>query len=242
MQFSPILIFHIYSGSVALLSGAAAMFFRKGSRRHRLAGDAFVLSMIGLGASGASMGFIRHEPMNVAMGVLTGYLVVTAWMTARRKDGETGIFDWCALVVPLAVAAALLSFGFAAANGPRGVKGGVPAAPYFIFGSVALLFAVSDVRMLVGGGVSGMQRLARHLGRMFFALFIASGSLFLARPHLFPVFLRKTGAIFLLGILPLLLMIYWLFRVRFTKAYRKPVAPFRVQEDRAAFRRQSLAG
>src|SRR5215469_14539323 len=85
MSFSPVLIFHIYSGSMALLSGAAAMFFRKGSRRHRLAGDAFVLSMIGLGTSGAFMGFMRHEPMNVAMGVLTGYLVVTAWMTASSR-------------------------------------------------------------------------------------------------------------------------------------------------------------
>ena len=242
MSFSPVLIFHIYSGSMALLSGAAAMFFRKGSRRHRLAGDAFVLSMIGLGASGASMGFIRHEPMNVAMGVLTGYLVVTAWMTARRKDGETGIFDWCALVVPLAVATALLSFGLAAANGPTEVKDGMPAAPYFIFGSVALLFALGDVRMLVGGGVSGAQRLARHLGRMCFAMFIATGSLFLARPHLFPVFLRKTGIIFLLGILPLVLMIFWLFRVRLNKADRKPVAPFRVHENRTAFGKQSLAG
>jgi hypothetical protein len=50
---------------------------------------------------------------------------------------------------------------------------------------------------------------------MCFGWFIASGSLFLARPHLFPVFMRKTGALVLLGILPLILMIFWLFRVRF---------------------------
>src|SRR5215510_4549809 len=233
MSFSPVLIFHIYSGSVALLSGAVAMFFRKGSRLHRLAGDAFVLSMIGLGASGAYMGLMRQEVLNVAMGVLTGYLVVTAWMTARRKDGETRSVDWGALMIPLAVGASLVIYGLTAAKG---------RAPYFIFGSVALLFAVGDIRMLARGGVSGTQRLARHLGRMCYALFIATGSLFLARPHLFPVLLRKTGMIFLLGILPLILMIFWLFRVRLNKAYRRPVAPFRVQEDRAAFRRQSLAG
>src|SRR5215831_3296362 len=217
MSFSPVLIFHIYSGSMALLSGAAAMFFRKGSRRHRLAGDAFVLSMIGLGASGAYMGLMRREVLNVAMGVLTGYLVVTAWMTARRKDGETRSVDWGALMVPLAVGASLVIYGLTASKGPA-------AAPYYIFGSVALLFALGDVRMLVGGGVSGAQRLGRHLGRMCFAMFIASGSLFLARPHLFPVLLRKTGVIFLLGILPLILMIFWLARVRLNKAYRRPVA------------------
>ena len=97
---------------------------------------------------------------------------------------------------------------------------------YFIFGSVALLFATGDVRMLVRGGVSGTKRLSRHLLRMCFALFIASGSLFLARPHLFPAILRKTNVIFLLGILPLLLMIFWLFRVRFAKAYKKKLLPY----------------
>jgi hypothetical protein len=59
---------------------------------------------------------------------------------------------------------------------------------------------------------------------MCFALFIASGSLFLARPHLFPALLLKTHVIFLLGILPLVLMIFWLIRVRFTNTYtRKPM-------------------
>lgn len=221
MRISPILFLHICCGVLGLLSGAAAISLRKGSARHRLMGNVFVISMLGLGASGAYMGFMKDQVLNVAMGVLTCYLVVTARMTARRKDGETGIFDFAALVVPLAVGAALVTYGSAAASSQTGLKDGVPAAPYFIFGSVALLFAGGDVRMLVRGGVSAAQRLARHLGRMCFALFIATGSLFLARPHLFPALFRKTGIIFLLGILPVILMIFWLFRVRFSKAYKK---------------------
>jgi hypothetical protein len=46
-----LLFFHICSGAMGLLSGAAAMSFRKGSRRHRLAGDVFVIAMLSLGAS-----------------------------------------------------------------------------------------------------------------------------------------------------------------------------------------------
>ena len=90
---------------------------------------------------------------------------------------------------------------------------------------MALLFAAGDVRMLARGGVSDAQRIARHLVRMCFALFIATGSLFLARPHLFPALLRKTHILFLLGILPLILMVFWLFRVLFTKAYEKTSGP-----------------
>jgi len=52
MSFSPVLVIHISFGTVGLLYGAAAMFFRKGSHRHRATGNVFVISMLGLGASG----------------------------------------------------------------------------------------------------------------------------------------------------------------------------------------------
>ena len=74
--------------------------------------------------------------------------------------------------------------------------------------------------MLLRGGLFGSQRLIRHLWRMSFALFIASASLFLARPHLFPNILRTTYVITLLGVAPLLLMIFWIIRVRFAKVYK----------------------
>jgi len=166
MSFSPVLVFHISAGTSAMLSGTAAMSFRKGSHRHRVAGNVFVIAMLGLSASGAYMGFMKHQTLNGFMGILTFYLVVTAWSTARRKDGETGIFDWGGLIAPLAVGATLAINGLEAANSPTGSKGGYPAAAYFIFGSMALLFAAGDVRMLVRGGVSGTQRVARHLRRM----------------------------------------------------------------------------
>ena len=75
--------------------------------------------------------------------------------------------------------------------------------------------------MLVRGGVSGTQRIARHLWRMCFALFIAAASIFLARQHLFPDLLRRTGVLVFLSVLPLLLMIFWLIRVRFKNAFKE---------------------
>ena len=241
MQVSPVLLLHICSGVFGLLSGAAAMSFRKGSRRHRVAGDVFVISMVGLGATGAYMGSMKEQITNVAAGLLTCYLVATAWATARRRDGETGIFDWGALVVPLAIASAFVINGIAATTSQTGARHRLPAAAYFIVASIALLFAAGDVRMLLRGGVSGTQRLVRHLLRMCLALFIASGSLFLARPHLFPAILVKTRVIFLLGILPLLLLIFWLFRVRFARRYKRTASPYRAHGDPAPLRKQAVA-
>jgi hypothetical protein len=50
--------------------------------------------------------------------------------------------------------------------------------------------------------------------------FIATGSFFLGQQQVLPAFLR--GAIFLtvLALLPFPLTIYWLFRARFSKAYK----------------------
>ena len=46
MRYSPILIAHICAGTIGLVSGTAAMSFRKGSTRHVLAGKVFVASML----------------------------------------------------------------------------------------------------------------------------------------------------------------------------------------------------
>lgn len=74
--------------------------------------------------------------------------------------------------------------------------------------------------MFVRGGIAGTQRLARHLWRMCFALFIAAASIFLARQQLFPALLQKTGALIFLSFLPLILLVFWLLRVRFANAYK----------------------
>jgi hypothetical protein len=234
MRFTPALVFHICVGILGLLSGAAALSFRKGSSRHRAAGRIFALSMLSLGASGAYLGFAKDQTLNGLMGVLTFYLVATAWLTARRPDGKAVRFDWVALMVPLVVGAVLLTYGLEAASSQTGAKEGYPAPAYFVFGFFALLFGIGDVRMLVRGGVFGEKRIARHLARMCFALFIAAGSFFLGpsnRPlrlmmtlgfgrQVFVALLRPP-VLALLTVLPLILMILWLIRVRFTNVYKK---------------------
>jgi len=215
VTYSPMLLMHICAGTLGLLSGAVAISLRKGSGRHRVAGNVFVVSMLCLSASGVYMATLKHQPGNILGGALTFYLVATAWRIARRREGETEIFDWGALLVVLAVGVANVTFGFEAAHSPTGLKYGYPVGPYVFLGSVALIAAAGDVRMLVRGGLSGAQRIARHLWRMCFAWYIASASIFLARPHLFPAFFQKIGLLYFLTVLPLLLMIFWLIRVLF---------------------------
>lgn len=236
MRFSPILLAHICAGTLGVLSGAVAVCFRKGSRRHAFAGTVFVISMLSLGASGAYMAIMKWQPGNILGGLFTCYLVATAWVTAKRADAGIGIFDWGALLLVSALTAAELTLGLEAATSPTGMKYGYPPGPYFFIGSVALIAATGDIRMLVHKGISGTQRIARHLWRMCFGFFIAAASIFLARQHLFPAFMRTTGVLFLLSFFPLILMVFWLIRIRFSNAFKGTKSPVQIPEDRVAFR------
>src|SRR6185503_13857371 len=93
-------------------------------------------------------------------------------------------FDYGALLWALIVGTAGWTFGFQAVRGQLNDR--MPPPIYFVFGSVALLFAASDVRMIVRGGVIGAKRIARHLWRMSFALLIATLSFYPGQAKLFP--------------------------------------------------------
>lgn len=234
MQYSPVLFLHICGGTVGLLSGAAAMISRKGSRPHILAGQVFVAAMLVMAAGAIYLSIVKHQPNNLAGGILTFYLIGTAWLTARRRDGETSRLDWIAFLIPLVLGVLNWMNGIQVVRRGASSLDGVPVGMIFFMGSVMFLAAAGDVRMLLRGGVFGTQRLSRHLWRMCFGLFIASGSFFLGpsnRPlrllssikigqHL-PSALFSMTLYLVLTVLPLILLVFWLIRVRFTNMSKR---------------------
>jgi uncharacterized membrane protein len=214
---TPLLFVHISGGIIGLLSGTVAMIYRKGSRGHRVSGNVFVVAMLSMAAAAECLALMKHQMNNAFGGVLTLYLISTAWLTGRRRDGETSRFDW----IVLAIAAGILTFGVEVARGQIDPKDGVPVGMYFFLGMIALMSGIGDLRLLLRGGIFGKQRIARHLWRMCFGLFIATGSLFLGQQQVFPDFIRKSNVLFVPAILPLPLLIYWMIRVRFTRKYKK---------------------
>jgi hypothetical protein len=223
---TPLLFIHILGGLIGLSSGTIAMIYRKGSRGHRLSGDVFVVSMLSMAVAAECLAIMKHQMNNAFGGVLTFYLISTAWLTARRSDGETSSFDWAALVLALAVGVGISTYGIEVARGQFVTHDGVPIGMYFFLASIAFLAAAGDIGMLVRGGIFGKQRIARHLWRMCFGLFIATGSLFLGQQQVFPDVIRKSNLLFVPAILPLPLLIFWMLRVRFTNKYKQmEVAP-----------------
>jgi hypothetical protein len=237
MPDSPILIVHILAGTLGLLSGTAAIIFRKGSARHMLAGNVFVVAMLTMGVAAAYLAIVKNQPSNLGVGILTVYLVGTAWLTARRKDGETSRYDWIALLIPLAIGILRWMNGIDALRSGTGAKYGVPTGMHLFMGTFFLLACAGDIRMLTSGGVSRAKRISRHLWRMCYGLFIAAGSFFLGpsnRPlrllsnlgigKCLPPALFSTGVYLVLTLLPLVLLVFWLVRVRFKSAnWGKPI-------------------
>jgi len=219
-----VLILHISGGSVGILAGATALFVRKGSPLHRLAGNIFFVAMLTMSGIGACVAPFLPDRGSAVMGAFTFYLVASAWMTVRRKAGSAGAVEKALLCVVTVCAITDLTFGLQAANSATGALDGNSSALFFVFGSVMAFTAVADLRMILRGGVSGTQRIARHVWRMCFALFIATGSFFLGQQQVMPAFMHGSPVLVALGIAPLPLMIFWLVRVRFTNRFKPALA------------------
>jgi uncharacterized membrane protein len=214
---------HVIGGAIAIVSGFVALYALKGAKLHRTSGMIFVYAMLIMTISAAVMATLVAQKFNAMQGVLTLYLVTTAWLTVRRGAQEPHWVNACAMVVALMVGVYDLTLGFEALNRPRGTIDGVPAAMVFIFAGVALLAALGDARMMRAGGLQGPHRIARHLWRMCFAVFVASGSFFLGQIQVIPEPIRIVPVLAIPALLPLVLMLYWLARLLFTQRYpRRP--------------------
>ena len=215
---------HIVGGAIGIASGFIALYALKGATLHRKSGMIFVYAMLVLSISGAVMAAGRAwAAVNIPAGLLTAYLVVTALTTVRPLAAGARWLDLGAMLMALALGLTTLTFGIEAlASG--GNRNGIPAFPFLMFGVVGLLAGAGDVRMMRSGGLRGAARLARHLWRMCFALYIAAASFFLgprARvAKVLPEPLLKTALLVLPVLVPLLAMLYWLWRVRSRRTSR----------------------
>jgi hypothetical protein len=210
-----VLALHVSAGGTGIGAGFAAVLLKKGRRGHQVAGTIFFVAMLTMSAIGAVVSPMLSDPISSAVGVFVFYIVATAWMTVQRPAGRTGRFEIGALAAVVGVAAAFAILARIGQLSPKGMVGGTqPYALGYVFGGLALLAGALDLRMILRGGVAGAQRVARHLWRMCFALFVASGSLFLGQPQVFPKFLRGSPLLVALALAPLAFLIFWMIRVR----------------------------
>ncbi|HYE88232.1 MAG TPA: hypothetical protein VEA16_17840 [Vicinamibacterales bacterium] len=216
------LTIHIIAGALAIVLGAAALIAKKGGAVHRRVGQWFVAAMLVMGFTASAIGFLKSptDP-NVFAGLLTAYFVGTAFTTVRAPSAWTRRGNALALTVAILLGLLSILGGIAAINTPGFDAGGVPlrikGTMTVVIGVVLLMAAAGDVRVMRSGPLRGGPRLARHLWRMCFALFIAAGSFFSIRERVATILPEPftTGPMRLLPIVLLFgTMIYWLWKLR----------------------------
>jgi hypothetical protein len=205
-----VLPIHIAAGGLAIVLGAVALLVKKGGTIHRRSGLLFVYAMLVLGASAAILG-------NVLGGLMSVYFVGTALTTVRPVSTWSRLINAVALTVAVGLALVDIVGGVKAFNSPHGFLNGVPFPMFFFLATILILAAAGDVRIMRFGVPRGGPRLARHLWRMCFALFIAAGSFFSIRARVAKI-LPEPFTTAPMRALPILLvfaaMFYWLWRLR----------------------------
>jgi hypothetical protein len=217
-------VLHIGGGAIGLVSGTVAVIARKGGRLHRKAGTVFVIAMLVMAVFACYLAFVIPDQLvNVFISVFALYLILTAWLTIRRRNGTIGLSEKLALFVGVCLCApfAILSFQLALGLTPL-FKSAVPfKGPVLIaiygFTSVLAIAAIGDARVVLAGGISGVSRISRHLWRMCLGLTLAAGSGFTnGFARLLPGPYHVPMAFFLPQFIPLGLLIFWMIRVRST--------------------------
>lgn len=206
---------HFAAGLFAIAAGAVALGVAKGGPLHKQFGMAFTGAMLILGLTAAGIGTYEERPGQVFAGLLAAYLVFTAMTTVKPLPGIGRRVN---------VALMVLAFGYAVASLYGGARewldptipviGRPRVVPPLVIGTVMLLASVGDLRAIRAGGLQGSRRLARHLWRMCFGLFVATGSFFLGQMKFVPGPVRIVPLLLVLAFAPLLFLFYWMWRVR----------------------------
>ena len=214
------LLIHILGGTLALVAGYIALYSAKGARLHRRSGRVFVYAMLTLSLTGATIAALGAGEASVVAGLLAAYLVITGLITVKPVFGRSRWLNLGLMVGAMGLGLASLGWGVETLAAGKRDMDGVPVQMFFVFGTVALLSGVSDARMIRAGGLKGVSRLARHLWRMCFALWIAAASFFLGQADELPKALRIPPLLAVPVLVVLVTMFYWLWRVRVRRSVR----------------------
>ena len=206
---------HFAAGLLSIVAGTIALSVAKGGRLHRQSGLVFTSAMVVLGVTAAAIGTYENRPGQVFGGLLAAYLVFTAMTTVKSLPGIGQRFNVALMVLAFGLAVAMLYGGVTEWLDPAVEVVGRPrVVPPLVMGTVMLLAAIGDLRAIRAGGLRGSRRLARHLWRMCFGLFVATGSFFLGQMNFIPEPVRNVPLLLVLAFAPIPLLIHWMWRVR----------------------------
>lgn len=204
-------LIHTPAGTVAILSAIAAFAYPKGSFNHRRAGKLFTISMLVMLITGGLAGYLKESPDDIFLSCIVIYTTFTAWLTVYRQKGDVGLFEYAALfwIVVLGLVAFSIDNTWDKIREP-GIY------PFWV--GISVFFIIGDIRNIYQRGLSGSQRVARHLWRMSFTLIWAAMAFGDKIIKMQDSTIEEMPYIIAVPVLLVfLLMVYWLYSVFFSR-------------------------
>jgi uncharacterized membrane protein len=178
--YKGLLLLHIAAGTVALLSGAAALMAVKGRKGHKQTGTVYNYCMYIVGISALVMTTMKFNPFLLSISVFTLYLSFSGmramqyWRVGRQSLTLRGKLPYLLAVITALFMILYPFIQMAIAN-----TAFVPVLS--IFGSIMLILSVRDLQLLADENTTGKQNrvwLMQHIGKMS-GSYIAAATAFL---------------------------------------------------------------
>ncbi len=217
-----ILYTHIASGALGLLAGVIASLSKKGAYLHRSTGKIFLASMLacyGIGAAVAPF-LDAGQRVNFVAAILALYLLISGIQAVKLKAYKASKFNLVGLFLSIAITLLGLLFMHMGSQSESGTVDGSPPSAFLLFVIAGTLLSIGEARILIVKTLSPQGRIYRHLWRMCFSFFIASGSLFSGQIQMFPEWIASSFLPIFCSVFPLLILVYWTIKTLRQKARR----------------------
>lgn len=200
-----------------MASGFFAFAARKGNRVHRSAGMVFVWTMTLLTASGLWLSLAREILFTVFLSAIALHTVATGWAAAAVEKRAGRLATRVSPAVSGAIVLGAIYGGMRAGAAPGGMLNDLPPGAFYTVASVALVIFAYDVAFARAKEPTPQRRLTRHLWRMGFSAFLATGIFFFGNNHVLPEVLREPAFLSAPVITVVLWTIFYAVRTRFSR-------------------------
>ena len=169
-----LLILHIASGILSLLSGCLAILAPKGKKLHRASGSVFFYGMLGVTVSAIFISVAKSNSFLLMIGIFSGYQNLAGYRAIKNKSLQPAWHDWAMLIL----SAINTFFMIYSMNIVLMVFGGISC--FQVIGHFR-----ENILLARGGKLGPLSWLKRHIGMMVGAYIAAITAFVVVNAHFF---------------------------------------------------------
>lgn len=155
---------HIGAGIAALVAAliaAGTKMLDSSHTVHVYSGRVFVAGMTVIFLTAVPLSILSADVFLLLVAVFSVYLALSGWSYARNRRGTPGRLDFLRSYCMLAAAGAMVAYGVYLLVNGRG-----DGITMLVFAGIGAVLSRGDLSTFKAGGLSGTERIARHLSMM----------------------------------------------------------------------------